>query len=452
MKPARKRTLQIIFPLLFVVLLAGLWYINLLLPIITGYSARYLCSAVFVCHRDAKETEEVDLAFSPIRYARNTVDTVNRLVTSRLLWNSSVAVYREGLGSVLVRGTDTRNLRRSGSGKSDAGLIDENNLSGEFDKQARAMPGLPETGFRLFHQKIYGGEPFAFLVVHKGKLIHEQYRRGFTYKTRFPGWSIAKSITSALTGIRVREGKLDPDQPAELEEWRHDDRKNITIRHLLQMVSGLEWDENYGARSDVTRMLYEEADFAGFALKRPLAAPPGTVWNYSSGSTNIVSLIIGKSFTDGEAYYAWIREKLFRPVGMTGAVIETDAVGTPAGSSYIFATARDYAGFGLMYLNDGQWSGQRVLPEGWVDFSTTPAPGSNGGYGAGFWLNRGGYYPDLPKDMYSSNGHNGQRIFILPTQQLVVVILGHSPKPDHDMDFGHLLKDILASLPCEDHP
>ncbi len=452
MKPARKRALKTIVPVLLIMIPAGLWYINLLLPIITGYSAKYLCSAVFVSHRDAKETEELDLAFSPVRYTRNRVDTINRLVTSRLLWNSSVAVYREGLGSVLVRGTDARRLQKPDTEKHAANLIEDDTLPGGFGKQTGAVRGLPATGFRLFHQKVYGGEPFAFLVVHKGKLIHEQYRRGFTRKTRFPGWSVAKSITSALAGIRVREGRFHPDQPAELDEWSHDDRRNITVRHLLQMVSGLEWDENYGARSDVTRMLYEESDFAGFAWRRPLAAPPGTHWNYSSGSANIVCFLIRRSFPNDETYYSWIRETLFRPAGMHGAILETDAAGTPAGSSYIFATARDYASFGLMYLNDGEWSGRRILPEGWVAFSTTPAPGSDGGYGAGFWLNRNGYYPDLPKDMYSSNGHNGQRIFMLPTQQLVVVILGHSPKPEHDMDFGLLMKDILASLPDEDQP
>lgn len=446
MKIIRRKALKIILPVLLMIFLAGVGYINLLLPIITGYSAKYLCSAVFVSHRDAKETEGLELAFFPIRYVCNRIDTLNRSVTSRLLWGSSVAIYREGLGAVLVRGADTGKLRKFHFKETTENTAKNGFLFHETGTLYKEARGLPGTGFRLFHQKLYGGEPFAFLVVHHGQLIHEQYRHGFTHETRFPGWSIAKSITNAMAGIRVLEGKLLPDRPADLEEWRDDDRKSITTSHLLQMVSGLEWDENYGNRSDVTRMLYEESDFSRFALQRPLVDQPGAHWNYSSGSTNIVCLIVRKSFPSDAGYHAWIRAKLFQPVGMNSAVLETDATGIPAGSSYIFGTARDYARFGLLYLNDGEVSGKRIFPEGWVDYSTRPAPGSDGAYGAGFWINRNGFYPDLPRNMYSANGYNGQRIFILPSHQLVVVVLGHSPKPDHEMDFNLLMKDILGSI------
>lgn len=131
---------------------------------------------------------------------------------------------------------------------------------------------------------------------------------------------------------------------------------------------------------------------------------------------------------------------------MTSALFEVDASGTQVGSSYVYATARDYARFGLLYLQDGMFNGERILPEGWVKYSTTPGSGNKGEYGALFWLNKAKFYPSAPEDMFSCNGHDGQRIFIIPSKELVVVVLGYSPKPDKLMDFDALLADILKAI------
>ena len=185
-----------------------------------------------------------------------------------------------------------------------------------------------------------------------------------------------------------------------------------------------------------------------FAQSKPLEYEPGTHWYYSSGSTNIVMRYLRSKFASDEAFLGYMRERLFAPLGIRNPAFEPDASGTPVGSSYLYVTAMDYARFGQMFLDDGCVCGQRILPEGWVRYATTPASDSNGGYGAFFWLNRNGSCPDAPADMYSCQGHDGQEIYIIPSRGLVVVVLGYSPKPDRVIDFNGLLKDIIATIPA----
>jgi CubicO group peptidase (beta-lactamase class C family) len=153
-----------------------------------------------------------------------------------------------------------------------------------------------------------------------------------------------------------------------------------------------------------------------------------------------------KTLNDDAEYYSFAHSYLFSKIGITQAVFEVDPAGNQVGSSYIYATARDYARFGLLYLQDGIFNGERILPEGWVNYSTTPASYSKGGYGSLFWLNKEKYYPSAPEDMYSCKGHDGQRIFIIPSKELVVVLLGYSPKPDKTMNFDALLSDIMGTI------
>jgi hypothetical protein len=294
--------------------------------------------------------------------------------------------------------------------------------------------------------KAYNGNAFAFMVIHKGIPVLESYRAPFNASTRFLSWSMAKSFTNALAGIMVKQGKWDISQAIPLNEWQDDDRKQITINNLLQMQSGLQWNEDYGNRSDVTMMLYCENDFARFAFEKPLQNPVGSKWYYSSGTTNIVNYLIRKSLNNDQDYYRFAHDNLFNKIGMPDAVFEVDAAGNQVGSSYIYATARDYARFGLLYLQDGVFGGERILPQGWVNYTTTSASDSKGEYGLFFWLNKGKYYPSAPDDMYSCNGHDGQRIFIIPSKELVVVLLGYSPKPDHAMNFDALLSDVLKAV------
>jgi CubicO group peptidase (beta-lactamase class C family) len=284
------------------------------------------------------------------------------------------------------------------------------------------------------------------MVVHKGIPVAEAYKPQFNKKTRLLSWSMAKSFINAMVGILVREGKLDINKPVDIDEWKGDERSKITLNNLMQMQSGLKWNEDYGNRSDVTLMLHCESDMSHFAIRQPLAHPSGTFWYYSSGTTNIVSYLIRRQFNSDSLYYAFANNQLFNKIGMPDAVFEVDPSGTRVGSSYLYATARDYARFGLLFQNDGVFNRERILPEGWVKYSTSVASASNGLYGSFFWLNRSKALKSAPEDMYACDGHDGQHIYILPTQQLVVVVLGYSPLSKGGMDTDRLLKDILSSL------
>ena len=255
---------------------------------------------------------------------------------------------------------------------------------------------------------------------------------------------MTKSFVNALIGIMVKDSLLDIHVPMDIPEWQSDGRKAITLHDLMQMQSGLEWNEDYGARSDVNIMLHCERDMGLYALMKPLEYEPSTHWQYSSGTTDIAMRYLRSRFSSDEAFLRYMHSRLFAPLGIIAPVFEQDMSGTPVGSSYLYATAMDFARFGQMYLDDGCVGNERILPEGWVDYTRMPAAASNGRYGAFFWLNRSGKFPDVPKDMYYCDGHDGQDIFIFPSHQLVVVILGFSPKPDNVIDFNALLRDILS--------
>ena len=427
-------------------------YLNSLIPIITGYAAKNLCSDVFVSERKPKDIEAVDLNFSFIKFTRNDVNFDEKSVTSHFLWGKSKAIYRTGFGVTLLRDVTEEKLKKSRYPEGGNPGYSQDTIKWPLgDLLPKKNTGidtikLEEISKRLINDNAYNGNAFAFIVLHKGVPVAEAYKPQFNRKTRLLSWSMAKSFINAMVGILVKQGKLDIHQPIGFDEWKQDERSNITLNDLMQMQSGLKWNEDYGNRSDVTLMLHCESDMSHFALDRSLAYPCGTHWYYSSGSTNIVSRLIRKQFTSDTAYYIFANNQLFNRIGMPDAVFEVDPTGTRVGSSYLYATARDYARFGLLFENDGVFGTERILPEGWVTYTRTPASDANGIYGSFFWLNRSKRLPSAPEDMFACDGHDGQHIYILPTQQLVVVILGYSPSSKGGMDTDRLLKDILSTL------
>ena len=437
-----KKFRRIIGAVLLVAILGGGIYLDSLMPVITGYAAKNLASAVFVSGRNAEEVEALDLNFSLIRFASNTVDYENKTVTSRFLWCTSTAVYREGYGVTLLCGDDANKLREQVFPLLPDTTIVKPLPQGDSAVSARLAP----IAKAFVDDHAYHGHPFAFVVLHKGGIVAEHYDQGIGPDTKLLSWSMAKSFVNALVGMMVKDSLIDVHAPLPIPEWQDDDRKTITLHDLMQMQSGLEWNEDYGARSDVNVMLHCEEDMGLYALQKPLEYKPGTHWYYSSGSTNIVVRYLRSLFSSDEAFLSYMRERLFAPLGIRNAIFEQDMSGTPVGSSYLYITAKNFARFGQMYLDDGCVDDERILPEGWVDYTCTPASNSENRYGAFFWLNRGGKYPDVPKDMYWCDGHDGQCIFIIPSCQLVVVILGYSPKPDHMIDFNTLLTDIISSI------
>ncbi|HEV2365685.1 MAG TPA: serine hydrolase [Caulobacteraceae bacterium] len=292
------------------------------------------------------------------------------------------------------------------------------------------------------------GVTHALLVVQGGRLVAERYAQGMGPEDTFPSWSMAKSITQALAGLLVGEGRLDIRAPADVPEWRGpgDGRGAITLDQLLRMSSGLKWLEAYipGEASDVIEMLFGAGsdDVAHFAAGAPLAHPPGTFFYYSSGTSNIVSRCLARALgASAEAFAAFMRERLFGPLGMKTPAPRFDAAGTFIGSSYCFASTRDFARFGLLYLRDGVWEDRRLLPKGWVDYARTPTyqqPGAvelDGPYGAHWWLELAG------PGSFSANGYAGQFVICCPDRDLIIARNGETP-----LELEPALKPWLAKL------
>lgn len=427
------------------------------LSILSGYAAKSMCSCVFISNRDQKSIEEVDLNFSFLNYATNEIDFKNKSVTSNVFgFKKRTAVYREGLGCCLVN--TAKNISRN--------ILIENAVEEFKVEKPDAISSLPwpygdqiaDTVFKnINYEKLTQAVDSGFdtdgkhkknsravLVVYKNQLVLEKYAEGFDFKTPQLGWSMSKSVTNTMMGMRVDEGLLSIDQKAPVPEWKNTDKENITINHLMHMSSGLEWNEEYGDMSDATVMLYEQSNKALYAIEKPLVASPGSEWVYSSGTTNILQQLIRSTFDSDIAYWEFPYKKLFHKIGMYDTYFETDPAGLYVGSSYVYATPRDWARFGLLYLNEGKWNGEQIISQEWVEYSKSEAPASQGVYGAQFWLNLSKEYPDAPEDMYRAQGFHGQRVFIIPSMDLVIVRLGVSP--GETFDHNAYLKGILQSI------
>jgi len=271
------------------------------------------------------------------------------------------------------------------------------------------------------------GVTYGVVIIKSGKLVYERYAAGASAMYLQYSWSMAKSVTHALMGILVREGKIDIYDPAPVEEWQQDDRRHITIDHLLRMSSGLRFNEDYidGQASDVIPMLSYDGrhDTGAYAAAKPLIHPPGSHWSYSSGTTNILCRIIREALGGGATeMLAFMREELFEPLGMRTAFPRLDDTGTFIGSSFLFATPQDFARFGYLYLRGGQWQGQQILPADWVDYARSPTYLSNEeGYGAHWWI-----MPQRP-DWFYASGYDGQRILVVPEADAIIVRCGRTP-------------------------
>jgi CubicO group peptidase (beta-lactamase class C family) len=311
------------------------------------------------------------------------------------------------------------------------------------------------------------GETRAVVIIHRGNLVAESYMPGFTRNTPLISWSMAKSVTHAMVGIAVRKKLIDIDKPMGNPLWpSSDERSQIPWRWWLNMIDGQDYheiDTKHQAKNDTSRMLFGEGrlDVAGFALTLPLVHKPGTYWNYNSAGINLVTDALERTMTPGAQpkdrrhyFLDEMRNELFAPLGMRSAQPEFDAKGTFVGSAFVYATARDWARLGLLYLRDGVWNGKRILPEGWVDFARTKTPAENCDiYGAGFWIaaasGTGKPLPSMgPRDMFRAQGHEGQIVAIVPSKDLIVVRLG---KFDDDRAgftaLGEWLDQVVALFP-----
>jgi CubicO group peptidase (beta-lactamase class C family) len=259
---------------------------------------------------------------------------------------------------------------------------------------------------------------------------------------------MTKSVLATLYGILEHQKKIDIHSFHPFANYMNntakDHRASITLNHMLRMQSGLEWEEDYTSISDVTRMLFLESDMSLSMADNPQIAEPGEVWNYSSGTTNYLSGILRKRFDSYQEYLDFPYKELIDKVGMHSMLIEADMAGNYVGSSYGWANTRDWAKFGLLYLRRGNWNGDQLFAPEWVDYVVKPTEKSQGDYGAHFWLNAGGKYPDVPKDLYSANGYQGQYVFIIPSKDLVIVRTGLAEPPHFDVNA--FLKGIVMAV------
>lgn len=426
------------------------------LPIITAFASKGMCSSVFLADKTPEQVMAEDLSFFPISLARSEIDYEERSVTSRVLGIAKrKAVFREGLGSVIVLDTPEESLRsqsflipRPGYDQDTipwpkGDLLDANLIDGvNYDRLAE----LVDTCFDRS-----GAEPFkktlGIAVVYRNKLLLEKYLGDYNEFTKFHGWSMTKSITGALAGILVDRGELALDSQTGFEKWKDDARSEITLENIIRMSSGLDWFENYFTISDATVMLMQSDDMLASVTQCELAHAPGTFWNYSSGDANLLSGIIRKTIGNDSMYHAFAYDALFHRIGMLNTVVETDASGLFVASSYSYGTVRDWARFGLLFLNEGVFEGDTVLSKEWVEFMKTPAPASDGTYAGTFWLKEPSpenVLTDVPDDVFFADGFLGQRVYIIPSRELVVVRMGFGLSNFSMNDF---LEEVIATLP-----
>ncbi len=419
------------------------------LEVATGYAAKKTCTCIFATGRNLEEVIANDLYFSILNLIRHDVSSEAKTVTSSFRGISpKTAIFRPGLGCILLDGADNHHVfypevKQEANTNNDAFKAQLMWTKGtNAQKLQQAVDHAFDPEGQLTHKRTS-----AVVVIHRDTLLIEKYAGPFKAESPQLAWSMTKSLMNAWIGILVQEGACRRNDSNLFPGWTQDGRKNITLEQLLQMNSGLEWEENYSTVCDATRMLYKSEDVSAIALSKPLQFCPGTFWYYSSGTSNLISKYIRNKMNNDKEYLGYLKIHLFDKLGMTSAFVEPDETGTLIGSSYGYATPRDWAKFGLLYLHDGLWNGNRILPEGWVTFSSTAAAGSNGKYGAQFWLNKNGIqYPDAPHDLLIADGYQGQFVFIVPSHEAVIVRMGTGGEY---FDPNTFLKEILEALPAK---
>ncbi|MCF6194606.1 MAG: beta-lactamase family protein, partial [Kangiellaceae bacterium] len=366
----------------------------------TGFSAKNICSGHFISDFSGQQVKNEGLVpisgfFGKVNFQ---IDKKSKRVTADIYGLfERVAVFYPGLGCRLLSRDQSKHaqtiqfVERSPLEESIAwplGLAEVNQISEHINytmlNEALAASFNEPNKQKTRHTK-------AVVVIHNGQLIAEQYANGVDKTTALLSWSMAKSVTNMLVGLLVKDGKLDVFQKAQVPRWHAegDPRQDITLDQLLRMSSGLEFKEVYGLDSDAAKMLSVEFSASDFAANQKLIFKPGEHWAYSSGTSNIISGIIRRQFNgDYQAYYQYPQERLFKPLSISTAVIEVDPSGTFIGSSYMYASARDWAKLGQLMLQKGDWQGEQILNESWVDYSITATKNNPiNNYGAHYWLN-----------------------------------------------------------------
>jgi CubicO group peptidase (beta-lactamase class C family) len=412
----------------------------------SGFLAQLLCSSTFVSQRDLQAVLTEDMrgpGYELLWFFHPVVERETKRVSASIYGlGRRTAIFREGLGCTLVVGRAENELRAQAADIFPPPLASNPDAlwpEGERVDLVALPQGVDrvalEAGLKAAFAEPDRAHPRrtrALVVVYGGRIVAERYAPGFDITMPLIGWSMTKMVINALVGMLVQDGRLTITQNALLPEWRRDSdpRREITLDQLLRMTSGLSFNEDYADdSSDVIQMLFVQGDKARFAASKSLEYPPGAHWQYSSGTSNIIAQILRQCFAEERDYLRFPRERLFEPLGMRSAVLEPDEAGTFVGSTFMYASARDWARLGLLFLRDGLWQGRRLLPEGWVAYSLTPTLGApDARYGAHVWLklpeSPGLGEPLTPEDAYYMLGYDQQVVAVVPSRDLVIVRLG----------------------------
>ena len=418
------------------------------IQIASGAVAHNICSAGFLSGRDPQLVVRDELLDEPgmallrpfLSYGVDGPRQEAHATIAGLFESRARFIPGRGCRLVLAASQDPKPL---------APMPSPNSASAPLNSHSARDPEMAAALDRTFAEP---AKTSAVVVVHNGRIVAERYAPGWSADTRIWGHSLTKSVTHALLGILLQLGRIDPDRPAPIREWSSPDdrRRAITIRQLMTMTAGFSEDETGAGWDRSSRMWFIESDESAFAASERPRSPPGTQWAYHNGSVMLLARIIREHAAGDVQLFA--QQALFQPAGMTSAVLEIDGAGTPIGSTFMWATARDWARFGQLYLDNGVIDGNRLLPDGWAEQAATPTPFAAGGYGALFWTNRGDSpgararrAAGMPADSYAARGYRGQWIVIVPSARLVVARFGNDRGGAMPI-VARLVADVISAL------
>ena len=401
------------------------------LKLISGFAAKNMATSYFLAKRSVAHTTKYDNGGPLVKLATSSVDTINNTASSSVFGLSKqTAIYQEGIGAVLVPKNFNRDTILPKPHR-DLNPINQPYPYGNLDPvnqkfsyiNYQKINELVDTCFIEKHPDILKNTR-SILILHKGQIIAEKYAEGYSKNSLLQGWSMTKSLLTTSFGVLQKEG-YDIYKPiTAFTNWLKDDRKNITTDQLLRMEAGIKWEEDYGKICDVTTMLFDDEDCTTRALNNPLIAKPDSRFEYESSNSNILSALLRKQFKTHQEYLDFPYKTYIDKIGMHSMTLETDLKGNYVASSYSWATTRDWAKFGQLMLQNGEWNGEQILSKDWVKYITTPNKNSRGEFGGQWWLNDGEYMPNCPKNMFYADGYQGQRLFIIPDKDLIVVRFG----------------------------
>ena len=417
----------------FAVVLGGLAFVGITPAFIiygpgvaSGIGSKLLCSAEYVIGNTKEQAFDDLVQYSPIlAQITYSYDEQARSVTASLFGlKEKTASYIPGLGCAVDYAgyTERQQLQVQTLQKNNA-LWPAGNTVNTIDPAIQA-----KVDAIVAADNEAGLNTRALLVVHSGQVIAESYAQGMTPQSPLLGWSMAKSLNAIMLGNLELRGLIDLTAKPHFSQWQNDERSAISIEHLLTMTDGLAFSEKYNPGDDATGMLFTSASPSNYVLGMPRAAAPGTRFNYSSGTANILSRLYTDTLGGPQAAYDNFIERIFQPMAFQDAVFETDATGVFMGSSYFYAAARDWARMGQLMLNGGVLNGQRLVTQQWVERATAPNNSENDkAYGYQWWLNRGNAQlriPQLPEDAFYANGNRQQLVMVIPSRDTVIVRLG----------------------------